>query len=158
MADFKVNSAVGVDGNTYTTSIANDKLTNKDFLKLLLKEFELQDPTNPMDSAKMLENQLQMSQIETNMQTVKAMEKLVNASQQSNLSTASNLIDKVIKNGEMGETGIEKEFKVSSVSMQDGEVLVQAREIKGYDKEAKEFILSPDVLDIQYKNITSIHG
>ena len=27
----QVNSSVGVDGNSYTTSVSNDKLTNEDF-------------------------------------------------------------------------------------------------------------------------------
>ena len=31
-SNIEVNSAVGVDGNTYTTAISNGKLTNDDFL------------------------------------------------------------------------------------------------------------------------------
>lgn len=157
MAEVQVNSSVGADGNTYTTSITNDKLTNKDFLQLLLKEFELQDPTNPTDSAKMLQNQLQMSQIETNIETVKAMEKLVKANQQSSLANASNLIDKVIENGELGDTGVPKEFKVSSVKMVDGQIMIEARQIMGYDKETKQFELHPEISSIMFDNLTSIH-
>lgn len=157
MAEVQVNSAVGADGNSYTTSIANDKLTNKDFLQLLLKEFELQDPTSPTDSAKMLQNQLQMSQIETNIETVKAMEKLVKANQQSSLANASNLIDKIVENGEIGDTGAPKEFKVSSVRMEDGIIMVEARQIVGYDKENKQFELHPEVSAIKFENLTSIH-
>lgn len=157
MAEVQVNSSVGADGNTYTTSIANDKLTNKDFLQLLLKEFELQDPTSPTDSAKMLQNQLQMSQIETNIETVKAMEKLVTANQQSSLANASNLIDKIVENGEVGDTGVPKEFKVSSVRMDDGMIMVEGRQIVGYDKESKQFQLSPEVASIKFENLTSIH-
>ena len=157
MAEVQVNSAVGADGNSYTTSIANDKLTNKDFLQLLLKEFELQDPTSPTDSAKMLQNQLQMSQIETNIETVKAMEKLVKANQQSSLANASNLIDKVVENGEVGDNGTPKEFKVSSVKMEDGNIMIQARQIVGYNKENKQFELHPESSFIKFENLTSIH-
>ncbi len=157
MAEVQVNSSVGADGNTYTTSITNDKLTNKDFLQLLLKEFELQDPTNPTDSAKMLQNQLQMSQIETNIETVKAMEKLVKANQQSSLANASNLINKVVENGELGDTGAPKEFKVSSVKMVDGQIMIEARQIMGYDKENKQFELHPEISSIMFDNLTSIH-
>lgn len=157
MAEVQVNSAVGLDGNAYTTSIANDKLTNKDFLQLLLKEFELQDPTSPTDSAKMLQNQLQMSQIETNIETVKAMEKLVKANQQSSLANASNLIDKVVQNGEIGDNGTAKEFKVSSVKMEDGNIMIQARQIVGYNKENKQFELHPNISTIQFENLTSIN-
>ena len=31
----QVNSSVGVDGNSYTTSVSNDNLTTDDFLKLM---------------------------------------------------------------------------------------------------------------------------
>lgn len=157
MAEVQINSSVGLDGNSYTTSIANDKLTNKDFLQLLLKEFELQDPTSPTDSAKMLQNQLQMSQIETNIETVKAMEKLVKSNQQSSLANAANLIDKVVKNGEIGENGVSKEFKVSSVKMEDGNIMIEARQIVGYDKQNKQFELHPEISSILFENLTSIH-
>lgn len=33
-------SATGFDGNSYTTAISNDKLTNDDFLKLMLEEMK----------------------------------------------------------------------------------------------------------------------
>lgn len=157
MAEVQVNSAVGLDGNAYTTSIANDKLTNKDFLQLLLKEFELQDPTSPTDSAKMLQNQLQMSQIETNIETVKAMEKLVKSNQQSSLANAANLINKVVQNGELADNGVSKEFKVSSVKMEDGNIMIEARQIMGYDKENKQFELHPTLSTIMFENLTSIH-
>ncbi len=157
MAEVQVNSAVGVDGNAYTTTIANDKLTNKDFLQLLLKEFELQDPTSPTDSAKMLQNQLQMSQIETNIETVKAMEKMVKANQQSSLANAANLIDKVVQDGQLGDNGQPKEYKVGGVKMMDGNIIVEARQIVGYDKESKQFELHPKISPIMFENLTSIN-
>ena len=57
--DIKINSSVGIDGNSYTNAISNDQLTNNDFLKLMIQELKLQDPTKPMDSAKMLSTQMQ---------------------------------------------------------------------------------------------------
>jgi len=57
------NSVTGTDsyGNKYTQSVSNDSLTTNDFLKLMIEELKLQDPTKPMDSAKMLSTQMQMS-------------------------------------------------------------------------------------------------
>ena len=67
MADnIQVNSNVGIDGNSYTSAISNDQLTNDDFLKLMIQELKLQDPTKPMDSQKMLSTQMQMSAMNTN--------------------------------------------------------------------------------------------
>ena len=36
-----VNTGTGVDGNSYTSSIANDELTNNDFLKLIIDSSNL---------------------------------------------------------------------------------------------------------------------
>ena len=36
-------------GNKYTQSVSNDSLTTNDFLKLMIEELKLQDPTKPMD-------------------------------------------------------------------------------------------------------------
>ena len=53
MADVSsTNSLTGTDsfGNKYTQSVSNDQLTTNDFLKLMIEELKLQDPTKPMDS------------------------------------------------------------------------------------------------------------
>jgi len=42
----------------------SDKLTSEDFLNMYLKELSLQDPLDPMDSQKMLEQTMQMTTIE----------------------------------------------------------------------------------------------
>ena len=70
----QVNTSIGIDGNSYTTAISNDKLTNEDFLKLMIQELKLQDPTKPMDSKEMLSSQMQMSQMNTNQEMIKAMQ------------------------------------------------------------------------------------
>ena len=45
MAEISVNSNVGVDGNSYTTSISNDQLTSNDFLLPVRTNMDM--PTGP---------------------------------------------------------------------------------------------------------------
>lgn len=130
MADsIQVNSNTGVDGNSYTSSISNDQLTNEDFLKLMIQELKLQDPTKPMDSAQMLSTQMQMSNISTNQATIEAMKSLQTSFSQSALSNAANIIGKNIEDGNIGEDGVNKAYTVRSVENVDGEVQVKAQQI-----------------------------
>ncbi len=130
MADnIQVNTTTGVDGNSYTNSISNDQLTNEDFLNLMIQELKLQDPTKPMDSQQMLATQMQMSTIETNQQTIAAMQSLQTAFNQTALSNAANIIGKNIEDGNINESGVNKAYTVRSVETIDGEIQVTAQEI-----------------------------
>ena len=108
----QTNTGTGVDGNAYTASISNDQLTNNDFLKLMIQELKLQDPTKPMDSKQMLSTQMQMSTINTNQEMVKAMETLKTSFTQSALSGAANVIGRNVEDGNVGENGINKAYTV----------------------------------------------
>ncbi|MFA6740155.1 MAG: flagellar hook capping FlgD N-terminal domain-containing protein [Arcobacteraceae bacterium] len=125
----EVNSKVGIDGNSYTTAISNDKLTNEDFLKLMIQQLKLQDPTKPMDSASMLSSQMQMSSIDTNQEMIKAMQGMQTAFTQSSLSNASGIIGKNIEDGNAGADGVSKAYTVRSVENVDGVIQVKAQEI-----------------------------
>lgn len=129
MADIQVNSNVGVDGNSYTTAISNDQLTNNDFLKLMIQELKLQDPTKPMDSAKMLSTQMQMSTIATNQEMMKAMQSMQTAFTQTALANATGIIGKNIEDGNIGEDGVTKAYTVRSIENVDGEIQVKAQQI-----------------------------
>lgn len=124
-----VNSATGLDGSSYTTSISNDQLTTQDFLTLMIEELKLQDPTAPMDSQRMLDTQMQMSSMNTNLQMIETMESLSTAFNQSNLSNAATVIGKNIEDGNVGENGVNKAYTVRSVENIDGEVSVKAQQI-----------------------------
>ncbi len=124
-----INSGRGIDGNSYTTSISNDQLTNQDFLKLMIEELKMQDPTKPMDSQRMLDTQMQMSSIETNLQTIATMESLTKSFSQSALSNAANVIGKNVEDGNLGQNGVNKAYTVRSVENVDGEVNVKAQQI-----------------------------
>lgn len=141
------NTSVGVDGNTFTKSIGgNDQLTTEDFLQLMLTELKLQDPTAPMDSQRMLDTQMQMSNINTNLKTIETMETLVKTFTQSALSNAANVIGKNIEDGNTGENGINKAYTVRSVENIDGEVNVKAQQILYLESQ----VLDPDGKRIVY--------
>ncbi len=127
--NIQVNMKNGIDGNAYTNSISNDKLTNSDFLKLMITELKLQDPTKPMDSARMLSTQMQMSNIETNLQTIKTMESLQKTFTQSALSNASSVLGKNIEDGEVGKNGINKAYTVRSVEKTQDGIYLKIQEI-----------------------------
>jgi flagellar basal-body rod modification protein FlgD len=127
--DIQVNTSVGIDGNSYTNTISNDKLTNDDFLKLMIQELKLQDPTKPMDSAKMLSTQMQMSQMNANQEMIKAMQSMQTAFTQSSLSNASGIIGKNIEDGNLGQNGVSKAYTVRSVENVDGVIQVKAQQI-----------------------------
>ena len=125
----QVNSSIGVDGNSYTSAISNDQLGNEDFLKLMIQELKLQDPTKPMDSAKMLSTQMQMSTISTNQEMIKAMQSMQTAFTQSSLSNASGIIGKNIEDGNIGSDGVTKAYTVRSVENIDGTIQVKAQQM-----------------------------
>lgn len=131
MAVESVQTQSGVDafGNSYTTKISNDNLTNEDFLTLLLEEMKQQDPTSPMDSNRMLDTQMQMSNIQTNLDLAESMQSLQSSYALSALSTAANVIGKNIEDGNVSDSGTNKAYTVRSVENTDGEVFVRAQEI-----------------------------
>ncbi|NCD12833.1 MAG: flagellar hook capping protein [Epsilonproteobacteria bacterium] len=59
-----------------TTSSTKSSLSNDDFLQLLLTELQHQDPTDPMDSDKILTQTAQLSSLEAAQNTTTALEKL----------------------------------------------------------------------------------
>ena len=126
------SSATDAYGNSYTTAVSNDKLESSDFITLMLTELKLQDPTNTVDSGSMLDTQLQLSNLEANTATVTAMESLQSTFEQSALSSSSAIIGNIIENGETDDEGNAKQYKVSSVSMNDGEISLTAYELSNY--------------------------
>ncbi|XPV69263.1 MAG: flagellar hook assembly protein FlgD [Halarcobacter sp.] len=145
-----VNTKTGVDGNAYTSSISNDSLTTEDFLKLMIEELKMQDPTKPMDSEKMVDTQMKMSTIETNLQLANSMKSLEGAIASMALSNAADfmgkkidaLIDVPVK-GDDGENlkdpegntiteKVKASFYVHSVQMNDGVPLLESTELLGF--------------------------
>ncbi len=153
----QVNAQVDSSGNSYTSAVSNNQLTNSDFLTLMIEELKLQDPTKPVDSNQMLQSQMQMSTIETNTQMIKAMEAMSNSFTQSTLANASNIIGKIVETGEIGESGITKGYEVSSVEMIDGKLYVNAYEIVGFNPETGQVVYDSEPTTIDYNKITRIN-
>ncbi len=126
------SSATDAYGNTYTTALSNDKLESSDFITLMLTELKLQDPTNTVDSSSMLDTQLQLSNLEANTATVAAMESLQSTFEQSALTSSAGMIGNIVENGDTDDDGNNKQYKVSSVSMNDGTISLTAYELTGY--------------------------
>jgi len=105
-------SSTGVDGNSYTSAVSNDQLTNDDFLRLMLEEMKMQDPTKPMDSAALMDNQLQMSTIQSNTDMAAALTALQSSYANSALSTAANMIGHTIQDGTKDDSGNAKKYAV----------------------------------------------
>ena len=124
------NSVTGTDsyGNKYTQSVSNDSLTTNDFLKLMIEELKLQDPTKPMDSSKMLSTQMQMSTLNANMEMIKALQSIQTAFSQSSLSTATGVIGKNVENGSTRSDGSLKPFTIESIENIDGQIMAVGRE------------------------------
>ena len=124
------NVTTGTDsyGNKYTQSVSNDSLTTNDFLKLMIEELKLQDPTKPMDSSKMLTTQMQMSTLNANMEMIKALQSIQTAFTQSSLSTATGVIGRIVENGSTNSDGESKKYIINSIEVKDGEAIVVAYE------------------------------
>jgi flagellar basal-body rod modification protein FlgD len=88
------------------TQAGNDKVYNPNsqldknaFMKLFLKQLEMQDPTNPMDTNKMLEQTAYLSTMEMNTN----MQKTINTLAQT--LTAANQTSTISAIGKMADTG-----------------------------------------------------
>lgn len=121
------------NGVTYTTTPTNDQLTSEDFITLMITELSMQDPTKPVDSSSMLDDQMQLSTLEANIAMTESMQSLATSFNQSALSDSANMIGHIVEDGTTTEDGIAKQYKVSSVASEDGEIYLKAYEILGYD-------------------------
>ncbi len=152
----QVSTATGANGQQYTQAISNDKLTNEDFLKLMLEQMKQQDPTKPQDTQNMLNQQMQMSSIETNLQMTESMKSLQNSFQQTALASATNVIGKIVETDEMGDDGVRKAYQVGAAETINGEIYVEALEILGKDDNGN-LVYAKEPSTIPYNSITRIN-
>jgi len=77
----------------------NSKLDKDAFMKLFLKQLQMQDPTQPMDTDKMLDQTAQLSTMEMNTNMQQTIETL------SKTLTSTNKLNTISAIGKMGDTG-----------------------------------------------------
>ena len=99
MAINTINKATPTTNSNDTIANPNSKLDSQAFMKLFIAELEHQDPTNPMDTDKMLEQTSQMSNLEMNTTMQKTLTKLSSQLAQSQTLNTINAI------GKMADTG-----------------------------------------------------
>jgi flagellar basal-body rod modification protein FlgD len=99
-------SITTVNNNTNVTQSSNDKVYNPKsmldesaFMKLFLKQLEMQDPTDPMDTDKMLEETAQLADLETNTKMKDTLDQLSSVLNKSSELSAISAI------GKMADTG-----------------------------------------------------
>ena len=83
-------NASAVRGSTPTNP--NAELKQEDFLALLLTELQYQDPTEPMDSQKMLEQTSMLSQLSMQQKTNDVMQKLASQMESAFSMSAMNAL------------------------------------------------------------------
>lgn len=133
VSDITTTSATDAYGNSYTTAVSgNDSMESSDFITLMLTELSMQDPTEPVDSSSMLDDQLSMQTLETNISLSESMDSLSISFEQSALADSAALIGNIVENGDTDENGELKQYKVSSVEGSDGTIYLTAYEITDY--------------------------
>lgn len=126
-------SSTDAYGNSYTTAVSgNDSLESEDFITLMLTELSMQDPTDPVDSSSMLDDQLSMQTLETNISLSESMQSLATSFEQSALADSASLIGNIVETSETDSDGNAIQYKVSAVEGQDGTIYLTAYEITGY--------------------------
>jgi flagellar basal-body rod modification protein FlgD len=108
----------GTQGQQTTTGKdAYDSLDVSQFIKLLVTEMQNQDPLNPMDNSKILEQISQIKAIATNNKLNQSLDSL---QLQQNVSAANGMLDRVISG--LTDKSAWITGKVDKVSIADGAI------------------------------------
>ncbi len=97
-----VTSITGEQIQVYDANYDNSEMTQEDFLKVLLANFQYQDPFEAEDISQFIDDTLSLQQMETMNNFEEAVQTLTSGSSSTLLLEASNLIDeKVVYVGNM---------------------------------------------------------
>jgi flagellar basal-body rod modification protein FlgD len=78
----------------------NAELTSDDFMKLFIKQLQYQDPTKPMDTAEMLKQTSQMTQLQSSNELKDDLKKLMDRLDSSAQYSSISMIGKIANNGQ----------------------------------------------------------
>jgi flagellar basal-body rod modification protein FlgD len=112
-----VTGIQGTQGSQATNHDAFAAVDLQDFIKLLVTELQSQDPMEPVDNSKILEQVSQIRAIESN---TRLNDTLSSVALGQNLSTAGSLLGRQILG--LGDNGKDVAGTVDSASVVDGEV------------------------------------
>ena len=113
-----ISNMYNTAGNTSTSNAGGDRFQDLDtqaFLKMMIAELQNQDPLNPMDNAKMLEQISQIRSITSNDALTGSIESLQMG---QSMATAASLIGKTIVGQDV--LGEEAVGVVEKVAFEDG--------------------------------------
>ncbi len=123
MAVGGVGSTSGVS-STATSGSSPSSMSSTDFYKLLIAELQYQDPFQPMDNSKMVEQVANIRNIESSTSMTNA---LASVTRQQNFGTAAGLIGKMVRGQVTDANGKDQtvEGTVRSVRFEkDGDVIL----------------------------------
>ncbi len=95
MAD-SITSVTGKDIAVHDVNYDNSKMNKEDFLKVLMANFQYQDPFKAQDISQFIDDTLNLRQLETMNKFEKAVDTLTSGSSSTLLLQASNLIDQKV--------------------------------------------------------------
>lgn len=107
------NNTVANDANRFS------ELSSEEFIKIMLTELSNQDPTQPQDSSKLLDQISSLRSIESNMQLMGQMDDLVG---QNQFATAANLVGKHVIGRD--EQSMAAQGTVTAAGIEDDEIIL----------------------------------
>lgn len=115
-----IGSSTGTGGTSTLNSNGLAGLSSGDFLKVVLSELRNQDPFQPQDSSKMLEQLSSLRNIESQLSLQEQLQSLVT---QNGVTQASSLIGKTVQGLDDSNNAIQG--IVTSVRVQDGKASLE---------------------------------
>jgi flagellar basal-body rod modification protein FlgD len=86
--------------NSQVASNPSAALTSQDFMKLFIEQLKYQDPTKPMDTAEMLKETSQMTQLQSSNELKDDLKKLMDRMDSSAQYSSISMIGKLANNGQ----------------------------------------------------------